>query len=353
MARDGADVSHLAGEWLAPGPWRAPGRGGHFAAGAGVGRGVGGGHGCGGDHAAGQGQEPRAPVAEGCLHGGPGLRAKNRSVPAAARGTVHRAVAGGCGALLHLQNSFDRPCFAVLLAPCAGAAGGCGFHCSVLAGCTHSDACAVVVMVLILYMLLGVVYLVVFSGFIPGFTMMSGLASGIVGGSSMMGSMGGIGGGMGGMGNVSGAMMALALSTLVIGSVVMALLMQVMFMGYNLIYLMAKEDLDMQATEESLQAGIALAREKARQAQEKAREAAEKMRTAAQTAGASINAKTNADGNAQSAAAVDSSADAFSAPQQAPASAPVAPAAQPRCSACFEVVNPDDLFCEHCGHKQH
>ncbi|MEG1200950.1 MAG: zinc ribbon domain-containing protein, partial [Comamonas sp.] len=171
----------------------------------------------------------------------------------------------------------------------------------------------VVVMVLILYMLLGVVYLVVTSGFVPGFMMMSGLAGGITGGGGMM--MGSMGGGFGGMGSSmggasGGAVIALAASSLVIISVVMALLMQVMFMGYNLIYLMATEGLDEHATEESLQAGIALAREKARQAQEKAREAAEKVRNAVPA---------SASANANSGPVADAFKDDIFASQPAPA----------------------------------
>ena len=192
----------------------------------------------------------------------------------------------------------------------------------------------VVVMVLVLYILLGIVYLVVASGFVPGFMVMSGLAGGITGGSSMMGAMGG---GFDGMGGSSGAVVALALSSLVIISVVMALLMQVMFMGYSLIYLMATDGLDAHATEESLQAGMALAREKARQAQEKARQAAEKMRNAASAVGSATPA--------HAATPVDPSAVDSAASQPTPT--PL------RCSACFEVVNPDDMFCGHCGHKQH
>ena len=137
----------------------------------------------------------------------------------------------------------------------------------------------VVVMVLILYMLLGVVYLVVASGFLPGFMMMSGLASFIMGGSGMM--MGALGSPS--LGSSMGSVLALSLSSLVVISIMMALLLQVMFMGYNLIYLMATDGLDEHGAEESLKAGIAVAREKARQAQERAHEVADKLRAAAST----------------------------------------------------------------------
>lgn len=137
----------------------------------------------------------------------------------------------------------------------------------------------VVVMVLILYLLLGVVYLVIASGFLPGFMMMSGLASFIMGGSGMM--MGALGSPT--LGSSMGSVLALSLSSLVVISIMMALLLQVMFMGYNLIYLMATDGLDENGAEESLKAGIAAAREKARQAQERAHEVADKLRAAAST----------------------------------------------------------------------
>ena len=137
----------------------------------------------------------------------------------------------------------------------------------------------VVVMVLILYLLLGVVYLVIASGFLPGFMMMSGLASFIMGGSGMM--MGALGSPS--LGSSMGSVLALSLSSLVVISIMMALLLQVMFMGYNLIYLMATDGLDENGAEESLKAGIAAAREKARQAQERAHEVADKLRAAAST----------------------------------------------------------------------
>ena len=325
-----------------------------------------------------------------------------------------------------------------------------------------------VLMLLALYFVVGVITLVVFSGFVPGFAYMTGLASAIIG-PSMLASMGGMGA-MGYMG--SGHMVAGTLSTVILFAVLMALTMQVMLMGMNIIYLMVTDGLDEKATEESLQAGIAMAREKARQAQEKAqdmaREAADKVRHATHTDGhapaapavgtaapagnvpanpaaanpapvdifapavapaAPVAAPVSAPvagavaaGAAAVTAAVAQAADAVkeavppvapeakpvvnapaptstpvmppvSAPVAAPvvastptpvatpapvvepavlpapvvqapiappvAAAPVVPAAPvaaptaplPRCSSCFEVVSPDDAFCEHCGHK--
>ncbi|TDS81573.1 hypothetical protein [Comamonas sp. JUb58] len=137
-----------------------------------------------------------------------------------------------------------------------------------------------VLMLLALYIVITVITLVVFTGFIPGFAYMTAIASGVIG-PSMMASMGGMGNSaaFGAMAS-SGHMMAGTLSTVILFAVLMALTMQVMIMGVNIIYLMVTDGLDEQGTEESLQAGIDLAREKARQAQGMAREAADKVRHA-------------------------------------------------------------------------
>jgi len=138
-----------------------------------------------------------------------------------------------------------------------------------------------VLMLLALYIVITVITLVVFTGFIPGFAYMTAIASGVIG-PSMMASMGGMGNSaaFGAMAS-SGHMLAGTLSTVILFAVLMALTMQVMIMGVNIIYLMVTDGLDEQGTEESLQAGIDLAREKARQAQGMAREAADKVRHAA------------------------------------------------------------------------
>lgn len=137
-----------------------------------------------------------------------------------------------------------------------------------------------VLMLLALYIVITVITLVVFTGFIPGFAYMTAIASAMIG-PSMMASMGGMGNSaaFGAMAS-SGHMLAGTLSTVILFAVLMALTMQVMIMGVNIIYLMVTDGLDEQGTEESLQAGIDLAREKARQAQGMAREAADKVRHA-------------------------------------------------------------------------
>ncbi|MEN5178241.1 zinc ribbon domain-containing protein [Comamonas testosteroni] len=136
-----------------------------------------------------------------------------------------------------------------------------------------------VLMLLALYVVVGIIALVLFSGFVPGFAYMTALASGIIGPTML----GGFGGGAFGPMAFNGHLVAGTLSTVILFAVLMALTMQVMIMGMNIIYLMVTDGLDEKATEESLQAGIALAREKARQAQDMAREAADKVRHATHT----------------------------------------------------------------------
>nr|WP_312988043.1 hypothetical protein [Comamonas koreensis] len=183
-----------------------------------------------------------------------------------------------------------------------------------------------VLMLLALYIVITVITLVVFTGFIPGFAYMTAIASGVIG-PSMMASMGGMGNSaaFGAMAS-SGHMLAGTLSTVILFAVLMALTMQVMIMGVNIIYLMVTDGLDEQGTEESLQAGIDLAREKARQAQGMAREAADKVRHAAHMDGHGHQGAA-ARGPAAPVAPVTPSAPV--APQHdifAPAPAPVAPA---------------------------
>ncbi|WP_312414377.1 hypothetical protein [Comamonas sp.] len=187
-----------------------------------------------------------------------------------------------------------------------------------------------VLMLLALYIVITVITLVVFTGFIPGFAYMTAIASGVIG-PSMMASMGGMGnsaafGAMAG----SGHMLAGTLSTVILFAVLMALTMQVMIMGVNIIYLMVTDGLDEQGTEESLQAGIDLAREKARQAQGMAREAADKVRHAAHMDGHGHHGGTARAPAAPVAPAAPATPAAPVAPLNdifAPAPAPVAPVA--------------------------
>lgn len=206
----------------------------------------------------------------------------------------------------------------------------------------------VVVMLLVLYFMLGAIALILFSGFAPGFSSMTGLAAGIIG-SDMLTSLGGMEGAIGGVGAAaysSGHAVAGALSTVIMFAVVMTLLAQVMVMGMNLIYLMVSEGLDEEASEASLHAGIAKARERARQVQElarqKAREAAERVRQqrAARSAGPPPLLPYDA-----------SAAPPPAAPAATEAAIDAAAGARPDCPICSQLVEPGDRFCSHCGHK--
>lgn len=254
-----------------------------------------------------------------------------------------------------------------------------------------------VLMLLALYIVITVITLVVFTGFIPGFAYMTAIASAVIG-PSMMASVGGMGNSaaFGAMAS-SGHMLAGTLSTVILFAVLMALTMQVMIMGVNIIYLMVTDGLDEQGTEESLQAGIDLAREKARQAQDMAREAADKVRHATHMDGhghggaarapaapvapqsdifapaaapqapapaattpapvtappvqpAVVAAGTGAAVVASGAAQASSPVATPVTPEAAtPAAAPPVTEPLPRCRSCFEVVAADDVFCGHCG----
>ena len=173
-----------------------------------------------------------------------------------------------------------------------------------------------VLMLLALYVVVGIIALELFTGFMPGFAYMTALASGIIGPTML----GGFGGGAFGPMAFNGHLVAGTLSTVILFAVLMALTMQVMIMGMNIIYLMVTDGLDEKATEESLQAGIALAREKARQAQDMAREAADKVRHATHT----NTAETHASPSGAASAGV--------------------PSATGQNHAQTPVVNPADLF---------
>ena len=202
---------------------------------------------------------------------------------------------------------------------------------SLVVAIARSRIVPVVLMLLVLYFVVAVISLIVFSGFVPGFSSMTGLAASIIG-SGMLASLGGALGAA----SSSGYAVAGALSTVIMFAVVMTLLAQVMLMGVNLIYLMVTDDLDEEASEASLQAGIVKAREKARQAQELAQQKAREMAERLRQQRANIAAASS------------------SATPQAPTPVAEPPALSPApltCPACLEPVEPDDRFCGHCGYK--
>ena len=181
----------------------------------------------------------------------------------------------------------------------------------------------VVALFLGLYVVVSVIALLLFAALLPGYGFMTGLASAIVeprmlgGLPSLMGVFNGYG---------SGHMYAGMLATGLIFAVSATLMFQVLIMGVNLVYLAATTGLDISASQGALEAGLAQAKHKAREAQGRAREAAERARQSAQSAAGAARAS------------------------MAPAPAPAA-SAQPPCPQCHESVAVDDVFCGHCGHR--
>lgn len=181
----------------------------------------------------------------------------------------------------------------------------------------------VVALFLGLYVVVSVIALLLFAALLPGYGFMTGLASAIVdpgmfsgGFSSLMH--------FSGSGHVYAGVMATGLIAMVAGT----LMFQVLIMGVNLVYLSATNGLDISASEDALEAGLAQAREKARDAQERARLATERARQSAQAAAAAAHSSV------------------------APAPAASAPAA-PKCPQCHETIAADDVYCGSCGHKLH
>ena len=179
-----------------------------------------------------------------------------------------------------------------------------------------------------LYVVVSIVALLLTAALLPGYGFMTGLASAIIG-SNMMGDMSSLM--YMGSGHGSGHLYAGMLATGLIFAVATTLMFQVLIMGVNLVYLSATDGVDILASQEALNAGLAQAKNKAREAQERAREAAEHALQSTQNAASAARA---------------SIASATATP------APAAPA-QPGCPQCHQSIAEDDVFCGHCGHKLH
>ncbi len=182
----------------------------------------------------------------------------------------------------------------------------------------------VVALFLVLYVVIWVIGFLLFAALLPGYGFMTGLAGSILG----LGSLGGMSSLMGllsGYGSGSGHMYAGVLSSGLIFAVAITLMFQVLIMGVNLVYLAASSGVDVSASQNALEAGLAQARDKAREAQVRARDAAQRARQSAQQA-------------------VESA-------RPSPAAPVAAAAARAGCPQCHEAVAPDDVFCGHCGHR--
>ena len=187
----------------------------------------------------------------------------------------------------------------------------------------------VVALFLGLYVVVSIVALLLTAALLPGYAFMTGLASAVLG-QNMLGDMSSVmsmGSGYG-----SANLYAGMLATGLIFAVATTLMFQVLIMGVNLVYLSATEGVDIAASQAALNAGLAQAKNKAREAQERAREAAEHARQSTQNAAS---------------AARDSMASASA---TAAAPEPVAPA-HLSCPQCHQGIAVDDIFCGHCGHK--
>lgn len=233
-----------------------------------------------------------------------------------------------------------------------------------------------VVLLLGLYVVVSIIGMLVATALFPGYAFMSGLAASVLdpyvfaGGMHMLSGMfSPYGGGYGGSG--LGLLYAGVLATVLIFGVAFTLMAQVGLLGMNLVYLSATEGLDIRATQEELDAGLAQARERAQHAKERARQAAEQMQERAREA--AEQAREHARQRAQERAAAQAAAEQAAseeaarreaeerAVQEAGQTAPDgrddavaehqvdAPAAA--CPKCHEVVGADDLFCGACGHR--
>ena len=157
----------------------------------------------------------------------------------------------------------------------------------------------VVLLQVVLYFILFVIWMLVFSGFFPASVFLTGMAAGIIGGQgTIMGAA--MGGGIGALAGSSG-LVGLFAGMGVLYCVLGALMVQVMIMGTNLIYLQVREGLDASGAEDALDGLVGDMRKRAEQAKDLAVAAAEQARERA--AAASEQFKQSRAAKAQEAAA--------------------------------------------------
>lgn len=210
---------------------------------------------------------------------------------------------------------------------------------SVVFAVARTRLAQVVALFLGLYLVIFFVGLLLFAALLPGYGFMTGLASVIVEPRMLGGGMPSLMGLAMGGSQGSGHMYAGLLATGLIFAVVTTLMTQVLIMGVNLVYLSATESLDISASQNALQAGLAQARNKAREAQERARMAAERTRGSVRSAAAAAGVGM-------------ASAVAAPAPEQEAGHESADPvAAAPACPQCHQGIAADDVFCGHCGHR--
>lgn len=193
-----------------------------------------------------------------------------------------------------------------------------------------------VVLMLIVFFVALILLGIVFSGLGLTTMMSAGIVGGGEGGLQSLGMMAmGMGSmGMGGLGGGGGYVLAGGLGTtllLALAGIVPGL---IALQGFCQIYLSSLEGLDSGDARRALAATL-------QKTQEKMREAREKVEAQARRPVTPAAAETP----------VSPSAPAASAVPAVETSAPVAPAVVAACPACRMPVEPDDVFCGHCGQR--
>lgn len=193
-----------------------------------------------------------------------------------------------------------------------------------------------VVLMLIVFFVALILLGIVFSGLGLTTMMSAGIVGGGEGGLQSLGMMAmGMGSmGMGGLGGGGGYVLAGGLGTtllLALAGIVPGL---IALQGFCQIYLSSLEGLDSGDARRALAATL-------QKTQEKMREAREKVEAQARRPVTPAAAETP----------VSPSAPAASAVPAVETSAPVAPAVAAACPACRMPVEPDDVFCGHCGQR--
>ncbi|AVY95412.1 hypothetical protein DAI18_16195 [Microvirgula aerodenitrificans] len=193
-----------------------------------------------------------------------------------------------------------------------------------------------VVLMLIVFFVALILLGIVFSGLGLTTMMSAGIVGGGEGGLQSLGMMAmGMGSmGMGGLGGGGGYVLAGGLGTtllLALAGIVPGL---IALQGFCQIYLSSLEGLDSGDARRVLAATLQKTQEKMREAREKVEAQARRPVTPAAVE-----------------TPVSPSAPAASAVPAVETSAPVAPAAAAACPACRMPVEPDDVFCGHCGQR--
>ncbi|MCL2523347.1 MAG: zinc ribbon domain-containing protein [Betaproteobacteria bacterium] len=217
----------------------------------------------------------------------------------------------------------------------------------------------VVLLELVLYIIIGIISMLLFSGLVPASLALTAMAAAIIGGGGNVSSLIGMFAG----GNMAGLVLGLAAMFMVVG----ALMVQVMIMGMNLVYLQVREGVDAADAEGALDGLIGTVRQRAEDARNRAVAAAEQVKQAraakaeeaarrkAEEEEARLAAEETARRKAEQeatereAARLEAEAGAMAEAEQDRRDADQQQALS--CPGCHETVTPDDRFCGNCGYK--